>query len=224
VTQTRRELLVAGFTLPLLKVAPSVAEESAAAASIVCGSDCLSQESAAGFRILKQSMDPALTSGVLVFCGMPDLNIKDAQRMRELAISGALVLCELSPFAHRLTGLQAFGMAADAPVAIGPGHTDRHGLFVRYRWPHAALVRSFLGFVPLSGDGLLSATYGGHAVAMRRQIGRGAVIVLGSMLGPSLFAGDSQAREVAAETIEFAGIRSSGTVFAGTSKTACTNT
>lgn len=46
------------------------------------------------------------------------------------------------------------------------------------------------------------AFYGDTPVAMRRAIGRGGLVVLGSMLGPSLRAEDREARAIAREMLQ----------------------
>ena len=147
---------------------------------IISGTDCLSQESAAGFRLLLNSVRPA--NGMLIVCG-PSAPGGAADR----ANRGEWILHELSP----------------DPVISDASD----GLFVRYDWPHTALVRTFLGRTPLPcSEEEVIARYAGVPVAMKRRIGRGGVVVLGSMLGPSLYAQDREAHRLAAAMIQ--GLRS----------------
>lgn len=166
--ETRREILRQSLIAPL--VVPRWLD-----IQILSGSDCLSQESAAGFRLLLRSVRPA--SRITIVCGSNyPANPIGVNR-------GAWIVHELPPRARFSDATQ--------------------GLFVRYSWPHAALVRTFLRFVPVRcGDDEVIATYAGKPVAMRRRRGRTGIIVLGSMLGPALYAGDREAHRLGAEMLE----------------------
>jgi hypothetical protein len=66
--------------------------------------------------------------------------------------------------------------------------------YVDYVWPHRTAVRDFSHVVPLAAQaGEVIGFAGTLPVALRKRIGKGTVIFLGSPLGPHLYAGDPQA-------------------------------
>jgi hypothetical protein len=72
---------------------------------------------------------------------------------------------------------------------------DRQFPYVEYTWPRTALVRDFSRITGLSHGGTPSAIarVRNTVVGVRRPMGRGTLVVLGSPLGPALRAGDAQA-------------------------------
>ena len=191
--QTRRELLRNALVVPLAAAAGPLARPR-----IIAGRDCLSQESAEGF----QSVLPASAGNVIVLCGLSCVD-----QFRAEAANGAWIICDPSPF------------AMDRAAISGPGG-ELHGseLYVRYRWPHMALIRRFSRVIPIScPDAEAIAHYRGTPVALRRRVGRGGIVFLGSMLGPPLRAEDREARALAAAIF-------SEIACAGTSTKALANT
>jgi hypothetical protein len=84
-----------------------------------------------------------------------------------------------------LTWLARHGIQLGAPVRIaGPA-------WVRYTWPTHALIRDFGQACPVTG-GQVIARLADLPVAVRR----GPFVVLGSPLGPHLYAGDPAARDL----------------------------
>ena len=66
--------------------------------------------------------------------------------------------------------------------------------YVSYCWPCEAQVRDFSRIVPVSANNSdVIATLDTVPVALRRRVGKGTLISLGSPMGPSLRAGDLQA-------------------------------
>jgi hypothetical protein len=92
--------------------------------------------------------------------------------------------------------------ADDALLARRPGRhankrRDRHPSvpYVSYLWPCETRVRDFSRVIPVSAsDGEVIAKVGALPVALKRRVGQGMLIFLGSPLGPVLRAGDPEAR------------------------------
>jgi hypothetical protein len=72
----------------------------------------------------------------------------------------------------------------------------RHSVpYVSYRWPSEAHIRDFSRVVPISAKHSdVIATLDTVPVAVRRRVGMGTLIFLGSPLGPALRAGDLEAQ------------------------------
>jgi hypothetical protein len=67
--------------------------------------------------------------------------------------------------------------------------------YVDYTWPHKTKVRDFSQVVPLAAqDGEVIGMMGKLPIALRKQVGKGTLIFLGSTIGPHLRAGDPEAR------------------------------
>lgn len=186
------------------------ATSAPAACQIISEPNCLSQESADGFRPLH------LTSNVILLCGASALGRSRALYLREQALRGRWVVFESSPLCTRKqfrTLHDVFGIALKEPIAASEDH-----LYVRYQWPHAALTRTFSAVIPVTCSPTEAiAHYAGSSIAMKRRIGRGGIVFLGSMLGPNLRAEEPEARALAAAIF-------SGTTSDGTSTAASTNT
>lgn len=185
---TRREVLRDALAIPLAASGLSVP----AGPRILAAPDCLSQESAEGFRPVLAGLR---ARNVIVLCGMSCVDL-----FRLEAFRGAWIICEPSPF------------------TINGARDSESELYVRYRWPHIALTRCFSRAMPVScQEAEAIAHYRGVPVAMKRRIGCGGMIWLGSMLGPNLRAEEPQARALAAAIF-------SEIACGGTSKAASTNT
>ena len=67
--------------------------------------------------------------------------------------------------------------------------------YVRYVWPHKSMVRDFSRFIAVRAQaGEVIASVGEVPVALKKRVGKGTLIFLGSPLGPLLRAGDLEAR------------------------------
>jgi hypothetical protein len=194
--QTRRQLLEGALSVSL---APRVIAKRAQvpALQIICDSECLSQESAEGFRSLLLE-----TRGITVLCGVSRVSAERAFRLRERAVSGGSIVWEISPFStaeQRHVLHETFGMMTRDPITLSTDH-----LYVRYSWPSPALIRAFSAVIPVvCTPNEVIARYCGIPVAMRRRIGRGGLVFLGSMLGPNLRAEEREARDVALRMLNF---------------------
>jgi hypothetical protein len=153
--------------------------------------------------------------------GLTDPAMADA--LSDLVNDGACLLLEsgagfLSPaeFAtHRKMLHRHFNLAVEPPVDLWPGksgvNTDswrsfgRHprktphtrGLvpYVSYVWPQETKVRDFSRIVPVSlQTGDVIGSVGAMPVALKKRVGKGTLIFLGSPLGPALGASDLEAR------------------------------
>jgi len=100
--------------------------------------------------------------------------------------------------AHRAVLRDRLGVHIEAPVRLWPRLGARGVPYVDYRWPSSAKIRDFSRVVPLGrqseGEGESIARVEGLPVALKRRLGRGHLIFLGSPLGPALWAGDAEAR------------------------------
>jgi hypothetical protein len=67
--------------------------------------------------------------------------------------------------------------------------------YVEYRWPVRVKIREFapVRLAPAPGDEII-ATFAGQPVGLRRRVGHGTLITLGSPLGPVFLTGDPDAR------------------------------
>jgi hypothetical protein len=74
---------------------------------------------------------------------------------------------------------------------------DRHQSvpYIAYRWPRETIVRDFSRVIPVSAKFEdVIATIGACSVGVKRSIGKGTLILLGSLLGPTLHAHDLEAQ------------------------------
>ncbi len=110
--------------------------------------------------------------------------------------SGAAFACRDEFEAHRTMLRKELGIAIDSPVDLARGGCGRGRVpYVDYDWPFAVKVRDFSRVIPVYGSSReLIARAGGAPVALRRKVGRGSLIFLGSPLGPALWTGDTEAR------------------------------
>jgi hypothetical protein len=88
------------------------------------------------------------------------------------------------------------GVQIEPPVdlwAAAGGHC--HVPYVDYLWPLQTKIRDFSRVVPVSPQGGdVIGWIRGLPVALKRKVGKGTLIFLGSPLGPALLAGDPEAR------------------------------
>lgn len=98
---------------------------------------------------------------------------------------------------HQGTLRECFHLEVERPIGLWKGETDRHGgtPYVSYDWPRATMVRDFSSVVPVSGNsGEVIGSVGEWPVALKKKVGKGMLIFLGSPLGPLLRTGDREAR------------------------------
>ncbi|MBV9761516.1 MAG: hypothetical protein JO340_13215 [Acidobacteriaceae bacterium] len=176
---TRREVLQQALSAPL-----ALHLDPCASLRILSEPNCLSQESATAFRSLR------LPSNLTVLCGVANIGKTQAIALREQLRRGRSVLWELSPHTtgnqrHALRDI--FGIVVGEPFTPSPKH-----LYIEYDWPHPALTRSFSEMLPLRADATPIASYQGMPIAVKR----GGLIVLGSLLGPNIYAEEAQSNQV----------------------------
>ena len=202
---TRREALARTVCAPLLcfPAGPAI--------KIISERTLLSEESAAGYR-LQTAFD--LSRPVLVLAGVacPSRRTMDAAQSALLSgsfvvMESALGFCspdEIGRQSRRLNRQFALGLHERSATTIR---------YITYRWPQTTLVRSFgpaLSFD--SGTEEVMAVSEERPVALLRQQGRGTLLFLGAMLGPSLFAGEREAHHLWCQlVIRCAGKSSGGT-------------
>ena len=129
--------------------------------------------------------------------------------------SGAGFLSPAETAAHQRMLLRCFELEVGPPVDLWSGKLADDGLFasrtgsrrreaidgrqaipyVRYVWPREIMVRGFTRVIPVSAKrGEVIGWAGSLAVGLKRPVGKGTLLFLGSPLGPALRAGDPEAR------------------------------
>jgi len=169
--QSRRQLLQQALVLPFALPVP------ASKCCIISEPNCLSQESAEGYRrLLQQNQSSIPGPDLIVVAGAGALARARMPELRGRVLRGAWVIWESEPLSFQ---------SAEA-------------MYVRYNWPCTAMVRSFGRVQPVNCEPAESvADLAGKSVGMKRRMGKGCFVFLGSMLGPHLRAGDHEALELA---------------------------
>lgn len=113
---------------------------------------------------------------------------------RVILESGAGFANQADFAAHRTVLREAFDVYVERPVDLWP---QAHGSaipYVEFTWPVPTKVRDFSRVVPLaSREGEVIARVNGRPAAIKCPRGRGTLLVLGSPIGPALWAGDAEA-------------------------------
>ncbi len=191
IVQSRRQLLQQALVLPFALPLPALK------CRIISGPDYLSQESAEGYlglmdreQFSQSSLD---NSNVIVVAGTC-LSRARLLEVRSNVRRGALLIWENHAFCGNEESLfqETFEFRFGEPLG------SPNEMYVRYRWPSSAMVRKFGRVLPVECQpGESIAHFGGKPIAMRKRMGRGCLIFLGSMLGPHLRAGDREAQKLA---------------------------
>jgi len=97
---------------------------------------------------------------------------------------------------HRRSLREGLELDVQAPVALWTDDSKSRRIpYVDYTWPCSTKIRDFSRVVPVGDQpGEIIAWVDGMPVALKRQVGAGTLIFLGSPLGPALWAGDGEAR------------------------------
>ena len=201
--QNRRQILQKALAIPFAMGSVPLTFASATrdlplGVLVLEDGSCLSRESAEGFRFLFKD-HPA--SGLLVATGLAKIAHKRAEELRSFANCGAWIIWESPAYfegpeearrqAQMLRG--TFGITVDVPPSP-ESNARQTDLYVRYHWPVPHLIRKFGSVVRVAGEPCETvASYQGETVALKKRIGLGGVIFLGSMLGPQLKAEDREA-------------------------------
>jgi hypothetical protein len=183
------------------------------------GADCVLRESLEGYRTALGVEQACLTVSAAARLGpcrmaiVPGVGYLDSatisalsdllqQGIDVLLESGAGFLSEGECCVQQRMLQRAFGLLVEAPVdlrsavARGTKLVARQFLpYVHYVWPCQALVRDFSRVVPvLAPTPDVIGRAGSLPVAAKAHVGGGLLIFLGSPLGPSLRAGDLEAK------------------------------
>jgi len=175
------------------------------------GRQSLLPESAAGYeRALSRlgieyeriSALPVRPVRGMILPAAPRMNTRDLARLRVSIENGSTVLLEsgaafLSPgdfdcFKRSIKSV--FGLSLHAPIRLwDSADSFRQSPYVDYGWPFEMKVRDFSRIIPVEGVGSEEiAWFQEKPVAVRRRLGRGALVFLGSPLGPHLLADDRE--------------------------------
>ena len=199
--QTRRELL---FTLSSMPAAaaflprPSVCLP--AATGIFPEPHCLSEESARGYRKLLDELGRDVGPAIILPANR-GLSYEAAGTLLERVRGGGLLILEsgaaysspeqIRGQARILTA--AFGIHTGEPVEVSAHEAS----YITYKCPQRILVRTFGAMTPVRcAPEERIAEFAGTAVAVRRSVGKGTIVYLGSILGVGLLAQEREARQV----------------------------
>lgn len=174
---------------------------------------CTLPESLAGFELalkaaqIPYSRAPVGTRGrarTLIAPAAALTDLRAAQWLRTRLEGGVSVLFEsgaafLPPreFASQQRWLQShLGVAVNPPLKIWEEpQVGSLVPYLDYAWPLRIKVRDFSSVIPVSSIGSEAvAWFGENPVALRRKVGRGSLLFLGSPIGPHLLSGDPQAQ------------------------------
>jgi hypothetical protein len=200
--QSRRSFLGQTLFLPIATCCDGT--RGAAVSRVICEPNCLSQESALGFSSILPRAKP-----FVILAGASAVTRQYALDLRREAARGTWVIWESSPVhssrEQRDTLRQVFGLSVAERISLSPAHE----MYVKYLWPRLTLTRTFLAVVPVickASEAI--AHHSGIPVAAKRRIGAGGIVVLGSMLGPNLRAGEREAMRLTAEMFRLLGSNS----------------
>jgi hypothetical protein len=157
------------------------------------GSACALPESRAGFV---QALAVRDTPDVLVFPGAAGWDDSIERRVR----SGRLVIfesgsgfAEASALREQRAGLEAaFGLIIEHPLTMWS--EGQRPSYLDLVWPVPVRIRDFSFAVPVRG-GEAIGWLGALPVATLQRAGAGALLFLGSPVGPALWSGDPQAHK-----------------------------
>jgi len=186
---SRRELLTALAAAPLL--GPSTAS-SAPELDFLEEPHPLASESARGYRSLSTNR-----AGWIIAPAVRDITPDTCSKLFRRVHWGAWLVLEsglcFSSEAHAKQQLQLlrkyFGLEILPPI--------RAHSYVSYSWPVKKLVRTFHAVTPIvCSQPEAIATVQGLPVCLKKQLGNGCIIYLGSMLGPGLMAEERESLQV----------------------------
>ena len=179
------------------------------------GVDCSLRESLRGFQkalgtnpINVQEIWNRRPCSLTVVPGVARMDSRLARILLDLLEAGTSVLVESGAGfssarefgVHREMLNNAFGIGVESPVDVwsrlADGITPTCAPYVEYDWPCRTLVRDFSRMIPVVAERPdVIAWTGLLAVGMKKRVGKGTLVFLGSPLGPALLAGDPEARE-----------------------------
>ena len=214
---TRREFLT-GLALAPFVVHLTAAQSAADARSVEIWQEhhCLSLESARGFRHLVSRYPSATSSAsgrtasgsLIIAPGIRWMSLSTAADLAERINEGASVILESglgfssrTESKHQIDLLKkVFGLQLLPPVKVGKNPAA--ATYLEYTRPVPRLVRTFEAITPVGCDQSEAlARLGKYSVCIRKRIGDGALVFLGSMLGPGIVAEEREAIEVASALV-----------------------
>ncbi len=156
--------------------------------------------SAAGIGHLRKSIDSLAPARAIVVPAAGRMGQAQLASLRDHLERGSTVLFESGAGylnsgefnTHRRLIKSVFGLTLHAPIRLwDSSDSSRQSPYVDYRWPFAAKIRDFSRIVPVEGgDSEAIAWFQELPVAVRRRVGKGTLVFLGSPLGPHLLHGD----------------------------------
>ena len=169
---------------------------------------CALHESVSGYeralcsRALHQATLPDTPPAVLILPAAVDLQPVVVDAIRGcLGASGCVILetglafhptkdCE----SRRAALVDVSGIQTHAPVSLWSPAAATRIPYIDFTWPRPAKIRDHSRVVPLEARGdRVIASVDGLPVGLMGVRGRGRLIVLGSPIGPALWAGDAEA-------------------------------
>lgn len=169
------------------------------------GEQCVLPESLAGYRAALTGPKTVAGPVMIVPAALSIAGAAARRITRHVEEGGRLILESGAIFAapasrefhgHRDALRDLLGVEVEAPRASLRARARVP--YVEFRWPSPALVRDFSAIVPVcarDGEGIARIEdTEDTTVAIARRRGRGMIVFLGSPIGPSLWAGDVEAR------------------------------
>lgn len=211
---SRREFV--GCTVGAMVVRPSVVRLWPTAGHRVVldlGESCSLRESIAGYMSVLGSRTLCTDAGSVSRCAtlvVPAAVDLSAETVRAIAIclraGGRVILESGAGFAsagdfraHRAVLRDAFAVDIGRPMSLWTESSPRTP-FVDFTWPIATKIRDFSRVVP-QRSGTIIATVNGLPVASLHRRGGGTLMVLGTPVGPGLWAGDTEAKRWSKEVL-----------------------
>lgn len=188
---TRREFL-GGAAMALALARPRLALRRPV--STVFDSDVLAESTIGYRRALESHMPDRDVLVVPAALAIPSASIESyLWRGGMVILESGVAFADPAIFpSHRDALGRTLGIHVQAPVDLWPRRTPP---YVDFTWPAPVKVRDFSRIVPLAEQqGHVIATADGLPVALRRTIGAGTLIFLGTPVGPGIWAGDQEAR------------------------------
>jgi hypothetical protein len=184
--------------------APMVVQSSRRWVVLPLRGRCSLPESTLGYRsALAGAPERSSHAPLLIIPAVSDVPGDIARLIRLRLTGGATVIVESGAgFAgqagyreHQRSLREGLNIDTHPPVDLWAPGRSGSAPYVDYSWPDAVRVRDFSRVVPLGDqEAEVIARADGLPVALRRAVGTGTLIFLGSPLGPALWAGDREAR------------------------------
>lgn len=164
------------------------------------GVTCALPESRAGFS---RALAGGGSRSVLVLAGAAgwdDAIERHVRRGRLVIFESGAAFADARAFAEQRAGLRsAFGLTIEDPANLWSG--NRRPAYLDLGWPSPARIRDFSHAIAVRG-GEAVGWIGGRPVAALRRCGDGALLFLGSPVGPALGHADREARAWLASVLD----------------------